>query len=564
MTFSNSWTPTSPAGFKIRPLTAYELKFVGLSTTGGGYGYVGAASNVEIVNDSSGAVVAPSTPLTAGPDAGTRNATFLVTSSAFSGPGLYRLRQVGSGTTVGYFVAYPTDDITVSVSPNPATFTGGSIALSVSTGVPGAIVSSTASGLISGAPATDGSGNLAFVSTLPMGAGTWRVHAAKDLNPGSPQFIPGTASTSMPERMGNTTLTVQAAALSLTVVDASATTGSGSAIVHRPSYPSGGPPVFRYSGGSFPSDATPTRINLSMTSPHQLLAMFNQSMLAGGSGNVTLSPSSCLNLTTGGFGCGSAMPSVTISRDTGDIAIRSGDDVEGSDVWAPGTYTVALGLETAGGIATAPEYKAAWSFTSAAESPTARVSIANVTGGALVPVSNAIRVTNVTDFGALTLNLSFNASIVQIENVSAGNLTGGQVTWNLNNSTGLLQILVTTSSIPGPSGSFTLVNLTMRAVGPIGTTSPLGLSIAEAVRSDGSTLPMAITNGTFRAGLLGDVTGDSIVDALDVTRLSQFIVALVPPPPIELGNADVNGDGRVTGVDALFLRQYVEGTRPTL
>lgn len=191
-----------------------------------------------------------------------------------------------------------------------------------------------------------------------------------------------------------------------------------------------------------------------------------------------------------------------------------------------------------------------------------RVSIANASGGPLNPVTVPIRLTNFTDLGSITVNLSFNASIVRIENVSVGNAPGANVTWNVNNSTGTLGVLLTTSAMPGPMGNFTLVNVTLKAVGTTGAVSVLNITTVEAVHSDGSAFAVLDEDGTFRSGLLGDVNVDNILDQLDVDLLSKHVVGL--PVSLTLANADTNRDGRISGVDAMFLAQYVAGTRTSL
>ncbi|HVM44556.1 MAG TPA: dockerin type I domain-containing protein, partial [Candidatus Thermoplasmatota archaeon] len=192
------------------------------------------------------------------------------------------------------------------------------------------------------------------------------------------------------------------------------------------------------------------------------------------------------------------------------------------------------------------------------------LSVGNVSGGPLSTVAVPMLLSNVTDLGALTVNLTFDPAVVQLVGVGPGNLTGASLTWNVNNSTGSLGLLVTLSDVPGASGTFEVVVLTFSAVGPAGARSALDLTTTEAVHSDGSAFLVADVDGTFRSGLLGDVTNDGLVDAADVTALSEFVVGLRGPGGLTLANADANGDEQVTGADAMFLSQFVAGTRAAL
>lgn len=205
------------------------------------------------------------------------------------------------------------------------------------------------------------------------------------------------------------------------------------------------------------------------------------------------------------------------------------------------------------------------SFTvSTVPNPVATFSIGNVSAGPVIAVAKAIRLDNVTNFGAATLNMSFDPAIADVVTVSPGNIPGATTTWSVNNSTGLVSILVTTNGTAGPSGSFVFANVSFRAAGVPGATTTLDLAAAETVRPDGSAIPATAVDGTFRSGLLGDVTGDGILTVADYAALSEYVVGLRTSSQLTVANADTNRDGRVTGVDAMFLDQYLAGTRSSL
>lgn len=197
-------------------------------------------------------------------------------------------------------------------------------------------------------------------------------------------------------------------------------------------------------------------------------------------------------------------------------------------------------------------------------SPSASFAIGNHNGSALAPTVAPIYARGMQDFGSATIALSMNTSVVSVVNVTEGDMPGAQTTWQFNNSTGYLTILVTTSARPGPSGDFVLAYVWLQATTNVGAETVLHLGLYEATRSDGRAFAATRHDGTFRAGLLGDVTGNGVLDGEDLRWLSEYAVEARPLASLVRANADTNRDGRVSGVDAMFLRQHLEGTRPVL
>lgn len=207
----------------------------------------------------------------------------------------------------------------------------------------------------------------------------------------------------------------------------------------------------------------------------------------------------------------------------------------------------------------APEETGQGTLTVTQAVPTFR--IGNVSGGSL-PIRVPIELAGASDFGSATVTLAVDPAVVQVANASAGTIPGATTTWSVNNSTGTLTVLVTTTARPGANGSFVFAFVTLRTVGAAGETSPLDIGLVEAVRSDGSAFDATMVDGAFRAGLVGDADGDGDIDEGDADAIADYVVGR--RPTIVTANADVTRDGRVTGADAMFLRQFRAGTRSGL
>lgn len=196
--------------------------------------------------------------------------------------------------------------------------------------------------------------------------------------------------------------------------------------------------------------------------------------------------------------------------------------------------------------------------------------------GAVVAVTNTdvrpggngtahVRISNVTQFGTVTFEINYNASVAQVVAVNNGNVSGSSIAHNINNTIGRVRILVTTSEVPGPSGDLLLASIVFHAVAGNGAQTPLDLEVIELAHSDGSAVAHLAQDGLLRVrGLLGDVNGDGRVTGVDALFISQYVVGNRQPTDLILDNADVNRDGRVSGVDALFISQHVVGNRPEL
>ncbi|MBR6594948.1 MAG: dockerin type I repeat-containing protein, partial [Clostridia bacterium] len=62
--------------------------------------------------------------------------------------------------------------------------------------------------------------------------------------------------------------------------------------------------------------------------------------------------------------------------------------------------------------------------------------------------------------------------------------------------------------------------------------------------------------------LLGDVTGDGKVNALDAAFVLRYDAGLIGEDRLKLDAADVTGDGKINAQDAAFILRYDAGLLP--
>jgi hypothetical protein len=140
----------------------------------------------------------------------------------------------------------------------------------------------------------------------------------------------------------------------------------------------------------------------------------------------------------------------------------------------------------------------------------------------------------VMDFGSATIELTYDPSIVEVQSVSQGDC--GSPSYNIDNTIGktIISAFVTAPPGSGPSGTLEFAEIGFKAVGAVGECSPLSLNVVKLAHTDGSVItPATPCDGEF----------------------------CVRQPCRTCG--DVNCDCKVNIVDAMFIKQYTVGNRPT-
>ncbi len=144
----------------------------------------------------------------------------------------------------------------------------------------------------------------------------------------------------------------------------------------------------------------------------------------------------------------------------------------------------------------------------------------------VIPVSIAAK--NVQNLGAATVTLTYDSSVVTVQNVSSGDM--GSPVSNINNVAGTTQI--TTFTLTGKNGNVTLANLELKIVGSAGATSPLTLSVSTLADANGA--PMAYTTSSGQLSVVavarGDMNCDGAVNIIDALLIAQYSVGLRSTP----------------------------------
>jgi len=126
-------------------------------------------------------------------------------------------------------------------------------------------------------------------------------------------------------------------------------------------------------------------------------------------------------------------------------------------------------------------------------------------------VTEPIMVENVMNLGGGTINVSYNSSVVHVTNVADG--SGNALTvvaWNVDNSTNPGCVRISAYNTTGKSGDVIFANVTYKAVGAIGSTTSLNISVVSLFAVNYSDIEYSVVNGSFK---VKDATAPVVTNA---------------------------------------------------
>jgi hypothetical protein len=159
-----------------------------------------------------------------------------------------------------------------------------------------------------------------------------------------------------------------------------------------------------------------------------------------------------------------------------------------------------------------------------------------------------ISIGEVTDFDGCYYDVSFDASVLRLDDVTTG-LIGSttipvETYWEV--SPGTWRVVQSIPGATGVNGTGYLAVLHFRAVGSLGDSSGISLS-GNLYDTLAEEIPATWTGDSIvvSPALPGDANGDGIINALDITKVMRIIALLDAPT----AGADVNQDGVVNILD---------------
>ena len=158
-------------------------------------------------------------------------------------------------------------------------------------------------------------------------------------------------------------------------------------------------------------------------------------------------------------------------------------------------YFVVNSTDASGNSAQSTEF----SFTTATVIPTSTtVSIEDVTVSPGESVVVPIMVNSVTNLGGCMINMTYNASVVHVTDVTPGDMD--LLACNINNGSGWMYANAINYSEFGLSGNVVFAYVNLTAVGGDGDTSPLNITVEHLFDVGYDNITHTVINGTFTTG----------------------------------------------------------------
>ena len=261
-------------------------------------------------------------------------------------------------------------------------------------------------------------------------------------------------------------------------------------------------------------------------------------------------------ITTSSFTLDSVAGSVSYNSGTYTATFTPDANLEGSTTY---TATLSTAITDAAGNPLASAYS--WSFTTTSAPPGAvTVSInAPATAAPDSDFTANVNISEVLDFDACNYDVSFDASVLRLDNVTSGLIDSTTIPVSIYNeiSSGTYRVVQNVEGTAGVSGSGYLAVLHFHVIGSAGDSSTISLSngvlannVAEEITATWVGDLVDITSV-----LPGDANGDGVVNALDITKVERIVAGLDAETP----GADANQDGSINALDITKIEMIIAG-----
>ncbi len=261
-------------------------------------------------------------------------------------------------------------------------------------------------------------------------------------------------------------------------------------------------------------------------------------------------------ITTGSFTLAGVSGSVSYNSGTYTATFTPSADLAYDTFY---TASLSTAITDAAGNPMASAYS--WSFTTEL-APPELVTVSIDAPDDVSPDSDftaSINISEVTDFDSCNYDITFDASVLRLDDVASGLIDSTAVPVDMYNelSSGTYRVIQNVPGVAGVSGSGYLAVLHFHVIGSEGDSSAISLS--NGVLSDNQageiTATWAGDSVDITSVTPGDGNGDGAVNALDITKVERVIVGL----DVETPGSDANGDGNVNAMDITKIELIIVG-----
>jgi hypothetical protein len=170
-----------------------------------------------------------------------------------------------------------------------------------------------------------------------------------------------------------------------------------------------------------------------------------------------------------------------------------------------------------------------------------------------------ISIGEVADFDGCYYDVTFDASVLRLNDVTPGLIGSTTISvetyWEV--SPGTWRVVQSLPGAVGVNGSGYLAVLHFHVIGSEGDSSDISLSDGSLYDTTAEEIAATWVGDSIvvTPALSGDVNGDGIINALDITTVERIIAKLDAP----IASADVNQDGTINVLDITKVERFIAG-----
>ena len=169
----------------------------------------------------------------------------------------------------------------------------------------------------------------------------------------------------------------------------------------------------------------------------------------------------------------------------------------------------------------------------------------------------SIDISNVTDLNAAQYEISFDPSVLRLDDITSGQIGSTEIPVQFNEASPGTYTVLHSMGLGTVSGSGYLSQLHFHVIGSGGQSSHIDLSSGMLSDMEANEI-LAVWTGhlvNVVSCLPGDCNGDGEINVLDMTCVARIILGLDPPTPC----ADCNEDGEINVLDMTCIARKILG-----
>ena len=173
-------------------------------------------------------------------------------------------------------------------------------------------------------------------------------------------------------------------------------------------------------------------------------------------------------------------------------------------------------------------------------------------------ITVTIDISHVENFDATNYDVSFDSTVLRLDNVTDGKIGGTIIPVDIYNeiSPGRYRIVQNIAGLSGVTDTGYLATLHFHVIGSLGDSNYIRLFDGVIGNNQAEEIPATWNEGFLVVGVLPcDANSDGLINVADMTRIARIILQLTAETP----GADANQDGTINVADMTRVARVILG-----